>query len=406
MIRTEHPLAKWCHATFIQKKVARIIANENKLELVDGSIVEYDILGINVGSKTKGTMGIPGVYEYSLTTRPIDDLIPKIQKKEQELLQKGITPSLVVWGAGCAGVELSFGFKNRWQKFFKKDHIETTLLSGEGSVLPNEKIALRKVMENKLTEQNINVHSHWIVSEVTKNGVKTRDRREFKGNVVVWGTGAEPQAIIQDSDLEMSKGYFRVNEHLQSTSHPNVFAAGDCITMKRYENLDKPFPPKAGVYAVREGPLLANNIAHYIKKEKLESYAPQPEFLALLMTGNLKAVGTKFGFSFNGKWVWNMKDYIDVGFMKLFDPKYLFKDYENKGTAEPLEHNALFEEELKAAGDERTESKNRVAKISVDEAVQMFKVSEDHEEFLDQFMILERMKSDIPFKEGIMKALA
>lgn len=46
------------------------------------------------------------------------------------------------------------------------------------------------------------------------------------------------------------------------------------------------------------------------------------------MTGDGKAIGTKFGIAFSGKWVWNMKDYIDRSFMKLFDPKYLFKDYE------------------------------------------------------------------------------
>ena len=44
------------------------------------------------------------------------------------------------------------------------------------------------------------------------------------------------------------------------------------------------------------------------------------------MTGDGKAIGTKFGITFLGKWVWNMKNYIDVGFMKLFDAKYLFRD--------------------------------------------------------------------------------
>ena len=219
------PLAKWWHANFIQKKVTKIMGDQNKIELADGSTVDYDILGINVGSKTKGTYGIPGVYDYSLTTRPIDDLIPKIQRKEQELSKEGIIPRLVVWGAGWAGVELSFGFKNRWQKFFNQGHIETTLLSGQGSILPDERIALRKAMERKLIEQKINVHTNWIVSEVYKDRVKWTDGREFKGNVIVWGTGAEPQAIIQDSDLEMSRGYFRVNEHLQSTSHPNIFCS-------------------------------------------------------------------------------------------------------------------------------------------------------------------------------------
>ena len=47
------------------------------------------------------------------------------------------------------------------------------------------------------------------------------------------------------------------------------------------------------------------------------------------MTGDGIAIGTKFGIAFTGKWVWNMKDYIDVGFMKLFDYRYLFRDAEN-----------------------------------------------------------------------------
>jgi hypothetical protein len=56
---------------------------------------------------------------------------------------------------------------------------------------------------------------------------------------------------------------------------------------------------------------------------------PQSGFLSLLMTGDGKAIGTKFGISFVGRWVWNMKDSIDVGFMKLFYANYLFNDHEN-----------------------------------------------------------------------------
>ena len=63
------------------------------------------------------------------------------------------------------------------------------------------------------------------------------------------------------------------------------------------------------------------------------------------MTGDGMAIGNKFGISFMGKWVWKMKDYIDVSFMKLFDPHYLFKDYSTLGCAEPLENNELFESE-------------------------------------------------------------
>ena len=64
-----------------------------------------------------------------------------------------------------------------------------------------------------------------------------------------------------------------------------------------------------------------------------------------MMTADQKAIGAKFGITFVGKWVWNMKDFIDRGFMKLFDPNYLFNDYQNKGTSEPLNNNELFDDE-------------------------------------------------------------
>ena len=90
--------------------------------------------------------------------------------------------------------------------------------------------------------------------------------------------------MTAESDLALMKGYFRVNKFLQSTSHPNVFAGGDCNTLEDY--VDKPYPSKAGVYAVREGPILAENIINFLKGASLKEYVPQPSFLSLMMTGD------------------------------------------------------------------------------------------------------------------------
>lgn len=46
-----------------------------------------------------------------------------------------------------------------------------------------------------------------------------------------------------------------MDDALRSTSHGNVFAGGDCITMQNY--MGKDYPTKAGVYAVRAGPVIA-----------------------------------------------------------------------------------------------------------------------------------------------------
>ena len=55
-----------------------------------------------------------------------------------------------------------------------------------------------------------------------------------------------------------------------------------------------------------------------------------------MMLGNGKAIGTKFGLTFVGKWVWEMKDFIDLSFMHLFDPRYLYEDYPSKGLDNPV----------------------------------------------------------------------
>lgn len=89
------PVAKWCNADYIEKSVQQIIANENRVILADGSSVEYDILALNLGSRTRGTVGkdvVNGVWEHSLTTRPINLLLPKIVKKENELKKQGVIP--------------------------------------------------------------------------------------------------------------------------------------------------------------------------------------------------------------------------------------------------------------------------------------------------------------------------
>jgi NADH dehydrogenase FAD-containing subunit len=93
------------------------------------------------------------------------------------------------------------------------------------------------------------------VDSVTREAVHLSNGVVLESNAALWATGAEPQKVTKFSDLDVSRGYFRVNDHLQSTSHPNVFGGGDCVTMASYENAG--FPPKAGVYAVRKGPVIA-----------------------------------------------------------------------------------------------------------------------------------------------------
>jgi NADH dehydrogenase FAD-containing subunit len=128
------PLADWCEADYVEKRVERIDAKNNRLHFEGGGDIAYDVLGINVGSKTRGASQVEGALQHSLTTRPINDLLGKIERKEEYLVKNNITPTIAVCGSGAAGIELAFAFKNRWTRNFKKD-IKTMLLCNQEDIM-------------------------------------------------------------------------------------------------------------------------------------------------------------------------------------------------------------------------------------------------------------------------------
>ena len=77
----------------------------------------------------------------------------------------------------------------------------------------------------------------------------------------------------------------------------------------------------AGVYAVRAGPPLCQNILSFILKKPLKSFIPQNHALALISTGNKYAIYSKKGYIvlvLQGKYIWLLKDYIDRNWMHQY----------------------------------------------------------------------------------------
>ena len=154
-----------------------------------------------------------GVWDHSLTTRPINDLLGKIEKREESLINNNITPSIAVCGAGAAGIELSFAFKHRWSKLFKRD-IKTTLICSESDIMKTENEAVRELTKAKLAEHGINVVHNARIDHIEADGVYLSDGRKIQCNVPVWATGAEPQKVTVNSNLSILDGYFRMNDFL------------------------------------------------------------------------------------------------------------------------------------------------------------------------------------------------
>ena len=151
------------------------------------------------------------------------------------------------------------------------------------------------------------------VERVDSGRLRLRSGGGVEADVIVWATGASAPLWPRSVGLATDKrGFMLVNERLQSVSHPQVFAAGDIAGVKGHPR------PKSGVYAVRAGPPLAENLRRTLRGEQLLEWKPQKEALALISTGDRYAVASRGTLALEGKWVWRWKDWIDRRFMKRY----------------------------------------------------------------------------------------
>ena len=99
-----------------------------------------------------------------------------------------------------------------------------------------------------------------------------------------------------------------VDEYLRSVSHAEVFAAGDCATLRAAPHA------KSGVYAVRHAEVLAHNL----RGGGLRRYVPQRRALALISCGARHAIVDWGGLSAEGAWAWTWKDRLDRRWVEQF----------------------------------------------------------------------------------------
>jgi hypothetical protein len=103
------------------------------------------------------------------------------------------------------------------------------------------------------------------------------------------------------------EGWIQVRESLQSTSHPYIFAAGDCCASDSLT-----LPKAGGIHTLQEGPILAHNLAHYALHESLESLELSPSHsggsMQFIGCGDGTAIGFAFGIPMRGRWVWEIKN--------------------------------------------------------------------------------------------------
>ena len=154
-------------------------------------------------------------------------------------------------------------------------------------------------------------------------------------DVVIWVTGASPPAMLQQISLPTAKsGFLRVHNTLQSVGNESIFVVGDSAEIDS-EGIDR-----AGVYAVRQGPILWQNLNRRLSGRELVAYKPQRDFLRLLATGDGRAIAQWKWLSGIGAHWWRLKDRIDSKFMHMHRPSGSMKPQTSMSSPATLVPNA------------------------------------------------------------------
>jgi len=311
------PLGLFAKCRIIHNEVEGLDLDNKKIICPNRPAISYDVLSINIGSRP-GTLHIPGADEYAMKVKPINHFLNKWETLYNKVKETETPIHITVVGAGAGGVEMALSTQYRLHKELKKLNkplslIKHSLICDTKQILPTHNQKVRSEFEAVLKERDITVLTEHQVTQVTENQLECQNQNTISTDAILWVTNASAPHWLKESGLDVdSEGFIQVNDTLESTSHANVFAAGDIASVTKYPR------PKSGVFAVRQGPPLARNLEKAISNKKLKPFKPQKEFLGLISTGNQFAIASRGNWSLKGAWLWKIKDKIDRKFMQNF----------------------------------------------------------------------------------------
>jgi selenide,water dikinase len=274
-------LARDAGAEVVPDRAARIDPGAKQVELESGLTLAYDVASLNLGSMPAG------LGEPAIPAKPFEGFFAHWRA----LLEKGPKAlRIAVVGAGAGGVELAMAMK--------------FALAGRGEVVI---FSDRNVFQAAVAER--------VRCALARLAIEMRTDAPSQSafDAVFWLTGAAALPLLRDSGLKTdARGFVLVDASLRSVSHPDVFAAGDTAS------LEGAMLPKSGVYAVRQGAVLAENLKRIVRGMPMIDYVPQAASLSLISCGGKYAIASRGNWSAEGRWAWRWKDWLDRRWIRKF----------------------------------------------------------------------------------------
>jgi selenide,water dikinase len=295
---------------FVARRVTGIDPQARRVLLADRPPLVYDALSLGLGSLA----ACPGHVEESdtsLVMRPLTQLVRKLDALQRRLQESPQPFHLAVVGGGASGCELSLAI---YKRLGSCPGFRLTLYQGNERLLPEFPAGVARAFEQSFQERGITFRANARVIGNADGFVLLEDEERIACDAVLWATQASPPEVIRESGLAVdAAGFLRVRDTLQSVSDPAVFGTGDCVAFETKPNL-----PRNGVYAVRQGPVLFDNVSAFLREQPLRAFRPQRFCLCLLNTADGQAVLRYGPLVWKGRTARRLKDRIDRAWIDKF----------------------------------------------------------------------------------------
>ena len=298
-------LARFAGARAIMGRAIGIDRTARQVILSCGRRLRYDVASIDIGIASS-LPEVAGFDQNAVAAKPLGGYA---ERWAAFLATAPEAPRVVIIGAGVGGAELAMASAHRLRSLGCRAQI--TLLERAPTALPNIGAGARAALLAQLASCNVDLQTNAVPVSVDAHSVSLAGGMVLPSDFTLSVAGAQPQGWLADTGLELLDGFVTVRPSLQS-SDPLIFAVGDCA------HLGFAPRPKAGVFAVRQAPVLYHNMRAVLSGAALRRFVPQRDYLKLISTGRKNAVADKLGLRLEGVWLWQWKDRIDRKFMAKF----------------------------------------------------------------------------------------
>lgn len=302
------PLAAAAGVHWIEGSAVALDASARCVRLGDGRALPYDVLSLDTG----GVMDrdrIPGAREFGLFVRPIEHFVHLLDGL-WDLAAKRVL-DVVVIGSGAAGVELALALAHRLGNPLNL-RARVALVTGGGEPLAGYAPSVMGHARAALARHRVTVFRE-PCRALEATAVVLASGARLSCDAPLLTTGAEAPRWLQGSGLELDeRGFVATGPTLQSRSHAEVLAVGDVAT-----RMDRVLA-RSGVYAVRAGLALEQNLRSLLGGVPLLPHQPPARTLNLISTGSRSAILSWGDWSAQGRWAWWLKNRIDRRFINRY----------------------------------------------------------------------------------------